>query len=1225
MGCPNCGAANPPEAAFCMKCGTPQAKTCAQCSAELPDGAAFCMKCGHKVEDGTASPAAASAAPASPPPPAPVPQTGEDRLQRFMPSELAAKLQEAAQRGEMKGERRTVTMLFCDVKGSTTAAENLDPEEWADIMNGAFEHLIAPVYRYEGTLARLLGDAVLAFFGAPIAHEDDPERAVRAGLEIIDAIGPYREQVRREWGIEIDVRVGINTGLVVVGAVGSDLRVEYTVMGDAVNVAARMEQTAEPGTVRISENTKRMVDGIFDLEDLGALQVKGRTEPVGAFRVEGILDDQDRERGVEGMTAPLVGRDRELAIGVEALEGLSAGHGCIVSLIGDAGLGKSRLIAELRKTVDSARVEWRVGRSLSFETATPYAPVRLIVADMAGIGQADSSSEAWDRLERLVSSVVPSRVNHIVPFLAQLLEIDLPRDHAARVAYLDPGGLRAETVRACLELFEGVARARPLVVVFEDLHWADSATIDLVSEMLRLADRAAFLLLLAFRPRRDDPSWPVHETAERDHPHRYRTIRLAPLDGEDARRLVSALLDIDALTERVRAAIVERADGNPFFLEEVIRSMIDHGVVDYRDGRWIATGDVDGFPVPENLGAVLTTRLDRLDADVRSVAQAASVIGREFRFDELAALVPDVGKIEPALVALQRRDLIRETERVPRRVFRFKHALVVTAAYDTLLLKQRRAFHAAAADHLQQTEPGQVGAIADHLVKSGQREAAVPFLVSAGQQAARAYAIPEAIRRLELALEIMGDDGEPDLVHRALESLGQAKEFSFDLEGAADVYARLRAEGERHAHVPMQVSGINKAAFLKGFFTDDRDGALAELSTAEELSSEHGHGLVENYMFQCYLRTSHAEFDEVESYMSQLADLGRTLEHDDATLFGMAHLTNTLAYLCRFDEVLENAEATVAAARERGDLKHEAAMLTFPIPITHLRNGDVEAALAAIEAGMEIALHIGDRISEAQGAVLQAQVAMGRGAFDEAVASAQRAVAATEATGVPYLQALGRCVAGTCYQQIGGPMMERALDYHNQALGFIAQPTGRIMGAWLWGEIGHCLLSTDEIEEAERLFTLAMTEQTAPMYLMRPLALMGLAEVALRRDDVETARSYADELEAYVEEKTLHHFLPSVAMTAAQVLAARGEAEAALPRLDEAVGMAAASGMHALQLRIETLRADLLDSVGRTEEAADARRRALDLLHVVAEGIRDDEIRKAFRRSVEDGLKVAGA
>jgi class 3 adenylate cyclase len=275
-----------------MSCGEALTSSCASCNADLPAGAAFCPTCGTPVGESE--------------------EADDGGLKKFIPSELMAKLEYAASAGGMEGERRTVTMLFCDVQGSTAAAEKMDPEEWADVMNGAFEHLIAPVYRYEGTLARLMGDAILAFFGAPIGHEDDPERAVLAGLEILEAVEPYKAQVKREWGVDIDVRVGINTGLVVVGAVGSDLRVEYTAMGDAVNTAARMESTAAPGTIQISDDTKQLVERLFEFEDLGGVEVKGKEEPVQSWRVVEALPRPETLRGIEGLASPLVGRDADL-------------------------------------------------------------------------------------------------------------------------------------------------------------------------------------------------------------------------------------------------------------------------------------------------------------------------------------------------------------------------------------------------------------------------------------------------------------------------------------------------------------------------------------------------------------------------------------------------------------------------------------------------------------------------------------------------------------------------------------------------------------------------------------------------------------------------------------------------------------------------------------------------------------------------------------------------
>ena len=289
----------------------------------------------------------------------------------------------------MQGERRIVTMLFCDVSGSTAAAEALDPEEWAEIMNGAFEHLIAPVYRYEGTLARLMGDAILAFFGAPIGHEDDPQRAVLAGLDILKGIAPYREDVKSKWGLDFNVRVGINTGLVVVGEVGSDLRVEYTALGDAINLASRMEQTAQLGTIQISEDTHKLVAPLFEFEELGGIQVKGKSEPVEAYRVLGPRAKPGRSRGIEGLDSPLVGRDQQVASLRGAVSELRQGRGQIVSLMGEAGLGKSRLIAELRKELEDEGairangvasgeagpgLSWHEGRSLSCESSKPYAP-----------------------------------------------------------------------------------------------------------------------------------------------------------------------------------------------------------------------------------------------------------------------------------------------------------------------------------------------------------------------------------------------------------------------------------------------------------------------------------------------------------------------------------------------------------------------------------------------------------------------------------------------------------------------------------------------------------------------------------------------------------------------------------------------------------------------------------------------------------------------------------
>src|SRR3990170_1242644 len=486
--CSNCGKGNPTAALFCMKCGRELALACPSCATSLPLEARFCFHCGYSLPDKGGGPAPqSSGSPLS-------------RLQQYIPKELVAKLEASrdrrAESGAMEGERRVVTMLFCDVTGSTAMAEQLDPEEWAEVMNGAFEHLLAPVYRYEGTLARLMGDAILAFFGAPIAHEDDPQRAVLAGLGILEGIRAYRERVLRERGLDFDVRVGINTGLVVVGEIGSDLRVEYTAIGEA---------------------------GL------------GKSRLVAELR-QGLV-----ERGLLG---PHTER---------------AGH--------------------LDLPTPAGTLRWLEGRSLSYETTTPYAPFVDLLSALFSLQPGTQENEAYAALQRQVGEIAPERRSDLAPFLAALLGIQPGGDDFDRVRYLEPPQLRGRVFAALRELVERLAAAEPLILVFEDLHWIDPTSLEVLELLLPITDRAPLMILALIRPQRQEPSWRFHETAERDYSHRYSAAMLESLDEKDSRALVANLLHIEDLPEKVRALILKKAEGNPFFVGGVIRSVVDGGIV----------------------------------------------------------------------------------------------------------------------------------------------------------------------------------------------------------------------------------------------------------------------------------------------------------------------------------------------------------------------------------------------------------------------------------------------------------------------------------------------------------------------------------------------------------------------------------------------------------------------------------------------------------------------
>ena len=419
MKCPSCSAENPEQARFCLKCGARlEAKPgllCPQCGTELPPQAKFCFACGTPLD-------------AQPPDAMP------ERLKRLMPRQYVEQLRFA--KGRITGERRVVTILFSDVKGSAAMADKLDPEDVMEIMDGAFDVLIEPVYRYEGTLARLMGDAILAFFGAPIAHEDDPERACRAALAIIEGAQRYAARLEAERGIRgFNVRVGINTGLVVVGEVGSDFRVEYTAMGDAVNLAARMESAAEPGTILITEATHKLIAPLFETEALGPIEVKGKAEPLPVYQVLAPKAAPGRLRGIAGLESPLVGREAEFRALREAVERLGDGVGGSVTIVGEAGLGKSRLVADLRtesanlQISKSADLQWVEGRCVSYGTSIAYLLWVDMLRGLLGATAEDSPVAVRDALQERVQALrlgsgqalCPERSKNVYPYLARLM------------------------------------------------------------------------------------------------------------------------------------------------------------------------------------------------------------------------------------------------------------------------------------------------------------------------------------------------------------------------------------------------------------------------------------------------------------------------------------------------------------------------------------------------------------------------------------------------------------------------------------------------------------------------------------------------------------------------------------------------------------------------------------------------------------------------------------
>jgi class 3 adenylate cyclase len=612
--------------------------SCPRCRASVTAGARFCANCGQALTDATLADAEA-----------------QTRLTAAAPAPLIEKMRAA----RLTGERKPVTALFADVVGSTALAEQIDPEDWTAMINEAFDVMSRAIFRYEGTIAQLQGDAMLAFFGAPVAHEDDPERAVLAALDMLAATDEFARQLKATHGIDFRIRAGINTGPVMVGRVGSDLRYEYTALGDAVNVAARMQAAAQPQTILITEMTRRLTGDTFDLEDLGGLAVKGKTEPIRAYRVIGRKVAPARRRGLEavGLASPMVGRDEPLRRLEELFEIVGAGRGRAAFVIGEPGIGKSRLLAELRGRVvpgegPSAagpgdrqpappRVTWVEGHCVSYGASLPYHLLIDLVRSVLGLPFVGSDAEIRERLDQALGDLLrnaPEWIGDTATYIAHLLSLPLRAGEEERES-LGPDVVQSRYVAAVHRLLRALTERGPVVLTCEDLHWADPASIDVVGQMMPLATQLPVLFVGALRAETDSSGWTLIAQARELFGDALTEIRLEPLSETDSRALVANLLEIESLPDHAREVILARAEGNPFFVEEVVRMLIERGAIVAHGDQWVATADVGGVDIPENLHGLLLARIDQLPEAAKRSLRVAAVIGRQFPLRVLERIV----------------------------------------------------------------------------------------------------------------------------------------------------------------------------------------------------------------------------------------------------------------------------------------------------------------------------------------------------------------------------------------------------------------------------------------------------------------------------------------------------------------------------------------------------------------------------------------------------------
>ena len=1058
MNCPRCQQENPSHARFCLGCGARLALACGSCGVELPGGARFCLQCGQAVASGTVAPVRS-----------PAPET-------YTPRHLAEKI--LTSRAGLEGERKHVTILFADIKDSMEFVAARDPEEAQRVLDPVLELMMDAVHRYEGIVNQVMGDGVMALFGAPVAHEDHAVRACYAALRMQDLVKHHAEEVRRAHGLTVRIRIGVNSGEVVVRAIGSDLHMDYTAVGQTTHLAARMEQLADPGSILVSPATLELAGGYVEARSLGPVPVKGLADPVEVYELRGAGTARSRLQATasRGLT-PFVGRDPELAHLVRAQEQARLGQGQIVALVGEAGVGKSRLYHEF---THSHRVQgWLVleASAVSHGKSISYLPVIDLLKSYCKLEERDDHRALREKITGKLFTLDES-LKPLLPAFFGLL--DVPVDDPQWQA-LDPAQRRHQTLDANKRLLLREAQAQPVVVIFEDLHWVDTETQALLDSLVSSLPAARLLMLVNYRPEYQ------HTWGSKTY---YTQLRLDALPAASAGELLEGLLGGDPALGPLKALLTARTSGNPLFLEESVRTLVETRALTGTRGAYRLVQPVEAIQVPATVQSILASRIDRLPLDEKRLLQSAAVIGKDVPFALLQGIagLPEED-VRRRLTHLQAAEFLYETSLFPDLEYTFKHALTHDVAYGSLLQDRRRELHARVVETIETLYAGrlteQIERLAHHAFRGEVWQKAVGYLRQAGAKAFARSANREAVAYLEQALVALSHLPE------SRETLEQAIDLRFELRSSLFPLGELEAmlttlrdaerlagalgDARRRAWVSVYMS---QYSWVKGNLSEARTfgeqaGAIAATLGDSSLRA------VANYYAgaACFAST---DYRDAEGFLVKaIHALDGELRHERFGLAGfpavMARwlLASSLAERGEFAEGLVHGQEGLRIADEvrhpyslilmcwglallhslKGELNRASAHLeralalcrdwTVPVlsPVTMGFLGYVQVLSGQPSEGLSL-LQQGKKDAESSGLALYhsrlclwlAEALMRADQPEDAIAQADRAVVLTRERGERGLEAWGRWLLGEVASRREAPDLETAAGHYRHGM-----------------------------------------------------------------------------------------------------------------------------------------------------------------------------------------------
>lgn len=954
MECTKCQFVNPVGTKFCGECGTKLESICPSCSSSNPPNFKFCGECGHdllKAEE--------------------VPPIDYSKPQSYTPKFLADKI--LTTRSSIEGERKLVTVLFADVANYTSMAEKLDPEEVHEIIDGCFQILMDEIHRYEGTINQFTGDGIMALFGAPLAHENHAKRACLAALSIQRAVGKYGEKIEKEYGVEFKLRIGLNSGPVIVGSIGDDLRMDYTAVGDTTNLASRMESMANPGTTLGTAQTYKLAKDFFKFEPMGKVQVRGKKDPVEAYV---LLEAKAVETRIEASAAKgftkLVGRGREIETIKEAYGRARSGFGQVVGIVGEAGVGKSRILIELRNMLPEETYTYLEGQCLHYGGSMAYLPLIDILKSFFEIKEEDR--------EYIIKKKIAEKIFHLDERLKSTLppfqEILSLKVEDGAYLQLEPAVKKLRTFEAIRDLLVRESQNKPLILVIEDLHWIDSTSEEFLSYLIDWLAGTHILLILLYRPEY------THTWGSKSF---YTKIGVDQLSTKSSVQLVQNILEVGEVVPKLGELILSRAGGNPLFVEELTHSLLENGSIQKKDRQYVLTKEASDIEVPDTIQGIIAARIDRVEENLKRIMQVASVIGREFAYRILQTIMGMKEELKSSLINLQGLEFIYEKRLFPELEYIFKHAITQEVAYNSLLQKRRKEIHEKIGSTIEELYADRLEEyyelLAYHYVRSNNKEKALAYLDLANQRAAKLNAMEDARSYFDEAMKLLDKQPDTDVNRKRRITILGNQWLVFTLLFQLPDYYDLLTRYEQMAIDLRDQMLLGKFLTAKGgceWWIGNYDQSIQTLEKAAALCETAG---AIEYAGSAYnsLQWTHLAKGDFEQVFKFKDEVLRTTEQRFNLRFyvwAFAAAAWACAHFGRWDEAIENGEEALKVAEEFSDNS----LMSFAACTmcqTYCFKGDLDRAIEYGELAVQKAPTPADKIW-AQGFIAMAWCRAGK-------------------------------------------------------------------------------------------------------------------------------------------------------------------------------------------------------------------------------------------------------